>query len=95
MLDPARDDEKFAWIQFDDAFAKFDSHAAAPNEKELVFLLVMMPGKDALEFYQLHFLVVEFADNLRSPMFAESAELFSEVHFLHCWILTRESGISA
>src|SRR5690242_6203665 len=92
MLDSVRHDEKFAGLQLDDLFAEFDPHPAAPDEKQLIFVVVMVPGENALKFYQLHFLAIEFADDLRPPMFAEGAEFFGEVYFLHRSIIARRSG---
>lgn len=83
MLDPVRDNQEFAFIQFDDSVAKFDLHSAAPNEKKFILLLVMVPGENALEFYQLHLLTIQLADNLRSPMFAKGAELLGEINLFH------------
>lgn len=83
MLDSVRNNQTFAFVQLDDLFTKFDSHSAAPDKKEFILLFVMMPGKNALKFYQLHFLAIQFADNLRPPMFAKGFELFREIDLFH------------
>jgi len=83
MLDSVRNNQEFALVQFDDLLTKFDSHPAAPDEKKFILLFVMMPGKSALKFYQLHFLAIQFADNLRPPMFAKGVELLRDLHLFH------------
>ena len=75
MLDTVGHDEKFAFVQLDRPIAKFDPHPATPDQKKLIFALVIMPGKNALEFHHLHFLSVQFADDLWAPMFGKSSEL--------------------
>jgi len=58
MFDSTRDDEKFARRQGDDTVAKLHLHASAPNEKQFISRLVMMPEKLALKLHQLHLLAV-------------------------------------
>src|SRR4029079_3806918 len=74
MLDTVGHDEKFAFVQLDHPIAKFDPHPAAPNQKKLIFTLMLMPGKNTLEFHHLHLLTVQFADDLWAPMFGKSSK---------------------
>ena len=78
-----RHDEEFAFPQLHYPVAKFDPHPAAPNEEQFVFRVVMVPRKCSLEFYKLHFLAIQFRDDLGPPMLPKGRELFREVHFFH------------
>ena len=46
---------------------------SANHQKQLILVLVRMPGKVALPFRDLHVLIVDTADDLRRP------ELFEEL----------------
>ena len=83
MLDSVWNDDEFSRTQLNRAISKFDPHPAAPDEKELIFSLVMMPRENALEFDHLHLLAIQLADDFRPPMFAESGELFFQAHLFH------------
>lgn len=50
MFDAARNDYKFPWRQLDRAIAKLHPHPSAPDEKQFIFMLVMMPEEFTLNF---------------------------------------------
>jgi len=83
MLDSVWDDDEFSRTQLNRAISKLDPHPAAPDEKELIFSLVMMPRENALEFDHLHLLTIQLADDFRPPMLAESGEFFFQAHLFH------------
>ena len=83
MLEAAWYDEKFAFVQLYYPVAEFDPHPSAPNEKQFVLRVVMVPRKCPLEFHKLYFLTVQFPDDLGPPVFCKGTELFCEVHFFH------------
>ena len=68
MLDTARHDTKFARLQDNAPVAEFDNHLAAPNQKQLVLVLVLVPRKDAGELDELQFLAVQLGNDLGPPM---------------------------
>ena len=43
----------------------------------------MMPKEFTFEFYELHFLPVQFTDNLWSPMFLKAGEFLYQRYFFH------------
>jgi len=83
MLDAAWHDAKLACLQFRTMVAKLDNHPAAPNEKELVLVFVMMPREDAGELDELQFLAVQLGHDLGPPMLVKERELFGEGSFVH------------
>ena len=70
---------------------------AVEHEEQLVGYVVM-PDELALQLGELDFLSIEFADELRRPLFVELGELRFEVDFLVFHVLTpdwdRSSSIS-
>ena len=58
MFHTARDDAEFAGDQGYTPVAKFDGHFTTPDQKEFVFLVMMVPREDALEFDELQLLAV-------------------------------------
>lgn len=83
MFDATRNDQEFPRLQLDHAIAKLDPHSPAPNEKHFVFVLVMMPKEFAFKLYDLHFLPVQFAHDLRPPVFREGRKLFRQSYLFH------------
>ena len=64
VLDSARHDYQFAFLDpffaFASVFAIVHPKPALHYQEQLIFVLVMMPGKRPLEFDQLQKLAVEF-----------------------------------
>src|SRR6059036_2914340 len=70
-------------MQHQEAVAKLNRHLASPNDEHFIFLLVMMPRKQAAELHQLHFLAIELRDNLRSSMLLNHCEFLAQRGFGH------------
>ena len=86
VLDAARDDVQLTRAQFHRAIAKLDLHHALPDEKQFVRVGVMMPGKDALEFYDANFLSIQLSDHLGSPMLGQEGEFVGQISAMdHGW----------
>ena len=83
MLDPVRNDKEFPCIQLDCPVPELDPHSAAPDEEQLIFVFMMMPRKDALEFHHFHFLTVQLSDDLWAPVLGEGRKFLLEVHLFH------------
>src|SRR6266436_3218245 len=54
--------------RFATGVAKLHAKPAFHHQKHFVLVVVMMPGEWSLEFYQLHVLSIEFANDARIPM---------------------------
>jgi hypothetical protein len=59
MLDTSWDDAKFARSQCDFVIPEFNRHLAGVNEKQFIFVLVMMPREDTSELYEFEFLAIQ------------------------------------
>jgi len=79
VLDAARDDNAFSRAHLDDPIAKFDAKPTPPDEEELVFLLMPVPGKLALDLDEFDLLPVHRRDHLAPPPLVEQAELLIEI----------------
>jgi hypothetical protein len=51
--------------------AKLDSKAAAPDKKEFIFDVVMMPDEFTFELYELYLLTIEFRNNYLATLLRE------------------------
>lgn len=83
MFDAPWHNQKLTWPQLNRAIAKLHAHPTAPDEKHFVGVLVMMPEKFTFELYDLHFLPIQFAHDLRPPMLREGRKLFRQIDFFH------------
>ena len=79
----SRDYEQFTGPEFDNSVAKFDAHAPAPDQEQLVFILVPMPGKGPQKLHELDLLPVQLGYDFGPPMFLEKDELLFKSHFFH------------
>jgi hypothetical protein len=68
MFDSARHDTEFAFTESDGAITKLDRHGASPNEKHLIFVIMVVPGEDTTKLDELDFLTIKRCDNLWTPM---------------------------
>src|SRR5438067_2165813 len=82
MLDPARDNGELARPQLHLAVAQLDSESAFDHVEKLVLGLVIVPDELTLELDRLDVEVVDLADDLRLPVFAEELELIRHPHLL-------------
>lgn len=73
--------EKLALAEVDAPLPEFDREVAVEHEEQLVGCVVV-PDELAVEFGELDYLAVEFADELRRPLFVELGELRFEIDFL-------------
>src|SRR5262245_63789017 len=81
MLDAARHDEELACVERHATIAKFHDEAAVDDEKQLVFVLVVMPHELALELHELDVLTVQLADDFRVPVGVKQRERVAKVDF--------------
>jgi hypothetical protein len=58
MFGAAGYDEAFAGVEGDDVVSEFDAELTSPDEEELVFVLVMVPGEFAPDFDELDLLII-------------------------------------
>ena len=63
-----RHDDQFPRCEGDYVIPELDSKGSAPDEEEFIFGLVLVPGKDALDFDQLQLLTVQPGDRLGTPV---------------------------
>ena len=71
MLDAARDDEKLAHFESDDAIAEVDVEMSIEDKEQLILILVMMPDELAGQFHDLHVLPVQLTNNARAAQLRE------------------------
>jgi NAD(P)-dependent dehydrogenase (short-subunit alcohol dehydrogenase family) len=83
MLDTARHDDAFSWLQAYHAILKLDAEPAAPDQEELVLVLVIVPGEFALNFHELDLLAVQSRDGLWTPMFGKQREFLVQADLVH------------
>src|SRR5437660_1450259 len=83
MLDTTRHDDAFSGLQAYDAILKLDAKAAAPDQEELVLVLVIVPGEFALNFHELDLLAVQSRDGLWTPMFGKQREFLVQADLVH------------
>src|SRR5215470_8691891 len=76
MLDASRHDEEFTLAHKSVAVAKFHAEHAFYNEKELVFIVVMMPDEFAFKLGGFYIMIVQFADDFGTPILSEHGKLF-------------------
>jgi len=83
VFDPARHDDELTGAKLDRAIAELDAEATSDTEEQLVLAFVMVPYERPAELHQLHFLPIELADNLGTPVLGNERELLSEVDLVH------------
>ena len=76
MLDAVGNDTKLTGLQKHTTVAKLNRHLTPPHQKQLIFVLVMMPRKNAGELDQLELLPIQLGYDLRLPMLVNHRELF-------------------
>jgi len=69
--------------ELDNPVTILDAESAAPDEEHFLDIVVMVPGKLALHFHELHFLSIERCDHLRTPVLAEFGEFLRDADFVH------------
>jgi hypothetical protein len=77
MFDSARDDDEFAFV--DDGFMVAELHAqhAFDDEKQFIFVFMMMPDEFAFQFDCFDLAIVYLADDARVAVVGEQAELLA------------------
>ena len=71
MLDALRYNDELTRRKLNRAVAKLYSKTALYRHEKLIFLLMMMPRKIALELNELHLLPVQLTNDLRPPVFGD------------------------
>ena len=79
VLNAVRHHHHFARAEFHYVVSKLHPKPPAPHQKQLVFRLVMMPGKFTLKLNKLYFLAIEFRDHFWTPVLVEQRELFLQI----------------
>ncbi len=88
------DEAEFSGPQLYPSVTKFDAYFPPPDQEQLVFVFVMMPGKYATEFYEFQFLSVQLSDDLGPPMIINLGELVSERCFVHVNCLGSRNAVA-
>src|SRR6516162_8620873 len=83
MLDAVGNDDKLALA--DDRFMGAELHAqrAFHHQKELVFVIVMMPDERAFQFYRFYREIVDFAEDVGIEVILEFREFIRQIHRMH------------
>ena len=74
VLDASGHDEELALFQPNVAVPELHPESPLDHQEESVFVVVLVPDKLALEFYQLDVLPVQFANDLGAPVVVEEGE---------------------
>src|SRR5271157_3376582 len=80
MLDASGHDWKLAFLQPDIAVPELHPESPLDHQEQLVFVVMLMPNKLALEFHQLDVLPVQLANDPGAPVIVEEGELLTQVH---------------
>jgi hypothetical protein len=83
VFDATGDDQELAFFEPDVSIPKLHPKPAFDDEKQFVFIIMVMPDERTLELDQLHLLAIQLANDLRLPPVAEQTELLLQVHFVH------------
>jgi hypothetical protein len=83
VLHATRNDNEFTLLDPFLPIAEIHAESAGQDEKQLVFVFVVMPDEFALKFHQLYELAVETANDFRPPMFGKKSEFVSEINLVH------------
>ena len=75
MLDAPGHDQKLPFLQPYVAVTELHAEAPVDHQEKFVFVVMLMPDKLALEFYQLDVLPVQLTNDLRAPVVVEEGEL--------------------
>jgi hypothetical protein len=95
MLDSSRHDDEFSLLDPLVAIAEFHAESPLHNQKQLVFIFVMMENELAFELAELHHLTVKFGGYARFPGFLDLSEFVGDIDFVHAMLLQEgQSGKS-
>jgi hypothetical protein len=83
MLHASRHDDTLSGLQLDGMIPELHPELAFPDHKELVFVVVMVPGELAAHLDDLDVLPVEGGDDLRAPVLVEEGEFFIKGYAVH------------
>jgi hypothetical protein len=83
MLDASRHDDALSGLQLDGIIPELHPELALPDHKELVFVVVMMPGELAAHLDDLDVLPVEGGDDLGALVLVEEGEFFIKGYAVH------------
>lgn len=83
MLDAAGHDDEFAFANNGVAIAEAHPQRALDDEKQFVFVFVVMPDKFALQFHGLHVAVVYRTNNAGTAIILELPEFLREIYRIH------------
>src|SRR5205807_6866562 len=83
VLDAGGYDQELTFLEPDIPFPELHPESAFDHEKQLVFLLMVMPDERALKLYELDMLAVQLTDDPGTPMFTKVGELVRKVYLVH------------
>jgi len=83
MLHTSGYDDELTRTDFDRSVSELHPKSATDAEEQLVLVIMMMPHEGAFELHELHFLAVQFADDLRAPMFGDKFEFLTQIDLIH------------
>jgi hypothetical protein len=83
MLDTAGYDNKFARPQLHNPVPELDPKPAAPDQKHLFHIIVVMPWERPLHLHQLDLLAVHLGHDLGLPLLRKAGKLFGNFDGFH------------
>jgi hypothetical protein len=87
VLNAVRDDDKLACFDPPVAITKLHQQPPFDDQKQLVFVSVVVPDEFPLDFGELDVGVVEFAHDARTPVLLNEAEFLGQVdHVGHVFV---------
>src|ERR1700722_13856269 len=80
MFDAARHDDKFAFADCFGAITELHLERALGDQKEFVFLVMMMPHEFTFEFNGLHVAIVDFSEDARAGQVGKEREFVAQIY---------------
>src|SRR2546421_9009613 len=83
MFHATRNDHKFSCIQVDVFLTQLHDQVSAYHQKQLIFLLVMVPDKFTFELDELDMSIVYLTNNFRTPGIGKLGKFFCQAYFCY------------
>src|SRR5947207_3328097 len=83
MFHATRNDHKFSCIQENLSLSQLHDQVSTYHQKQLIFLLVMVPDKFTFELDELDMSIVYLTNNFRTPGLGKLGKFFRQAYFFN------------
>lgn len=80
---PFRDEDEFTFIHDDIPVSQLHQQPAFHHQKQLILVVVMMPGKLAFDSNQFDLRIIDVTHDFRVPVVTEALELFFQANLVN------------